>query len=760
MAVRLAFSGLAARFAFAALAARLALSRAAARAASSPAPWRRVFLDWMDGVEAGWAIPLLLIGFIAVWFGFLLIAYIDGDLHSDVLETWTLGRSLEWGYSKHPPLMGWVARAWSSVFPLTNWSFQLMSLVNSAIALWAVDLITRRFARGDKRIVVLLLLMLMPIYQFHAQRFNANTVLLATWPIATYCFLRSFETRQIRWAIAAGLTAALAMLGKYYSVFLIVSFAFAAIFHPQRRAYFLSWAPWVSIGAGFVALVPHLQWLVETGAPPFAYALARHTGKAFAPSLIEASFFILGVAMIMAIPAVIWGLMAGSKNRLQESSHDFLRAMKPGLLLLLLVSIGTIVFPAITSVGLGADMPPLWALQGLFLFVIVMVCSTSLPIERFYLVNLAATVTGIAVAAVLVAAPVHALYRNLHPLHEGRNFYALAAAELTRQWHEQSDVALPIVGGDDGLAFAMAFYSSDHPVYEERLILPNTERLSPDTTFSQGWAALCYDGDAACTDAMERTAARAPRFVKTEFVVRSTLLGQPGASQRFAALLVPPADEKMITPQPSPDLPAVSSDGGAVMSRQDELPPLISSGSEERPSDYALRPSLFPIPGREGDRKRVRRGVLPASPAPAAPAAAAAAAADQQLNWPNPAPAATARDGYARWPVPTTACTLHPGGPGCAPAQRAQTAAVSRNAGAKTGAGVCGGNGPTDRRGNARLEQTVSQQSLPLSARLRRQWCDLSDSVDRFWRRDRAPAAVPEPQRRRIQTSSGVPSRG
>jgi 4-amino-4-deoxy-L-arabinose transferase-like glycosyltransferase len=169
----------------------------------------------MDGIEAGWAIPLLLIGFVAVWQAFLAIAYFGGDLHPDVLETWTLGRSIEWGYSKHPPLMGWIARAWTSVFPLSNWSFQLMALTNSAIALWMVDLISLRFARGDKRLVVLLLLMLLPTYQFHAQRFNANTVLLATWPLATYCFLRSFEARHFGWAVAAGATAALAMLGKY-----------------------------------------------------------------------------------------------------------------------------------------------------------------------------------------------------------------------------------------------------------------------------------------------------------------------------------------------------------------------------------------------------------------------------------------------------------------------------------------------------------------------------------------------------------------
>jgi 4-amino-4-deoxy-L-arabinose transferase-like glycosyltransferase len=526
----------------------LAFSERAARSGISPARWRRPFLIWMDGIEAGWAIPLLLIGFIAVWLAFLSIAYFGGDLHPDVLETWTLGRRIEWGYSKHPPLMGWVARAWTSVFPLNNWSFQLMALTNSAIALWAVDLITRRFARGDKRIVVLLLLMLLPTYQFHAQRFNANAVLLAAWPIATYCFLRSFETREIRWAIAAGATAALAMLGKYFSVFLIVSFLFAAICHPQRRAYFASFAPWVSMVAGVVALAPHLHWLATTGAKPFAYALALHAGKALGPALVEALLFILGVALVLALPTATWVLIAG--NRLKRLSQDF-RAMNAGLLLLFLVSVGTIVFPAITSIGLRADMPPIWALQGLFLFPILIVCGASYSIERFHSVNLAVLVVGIAVVAVVVVAPVHALYRNINPLHEGRNFYQLSAMELTRQWHWLSDEALPTVGGDDGLAFATAFYSPDHPVYEERLVFPNTERSRPQTTFGRGWAALCFDNDTNCIALMERTAATAYRYVRSEFVLESTLLGQPGATQGFTALIVPPSIEGTITPLPA-----------------------------------------------------------------------------------------------------------------------------------------------------------------------------------------------------------------
>ena len=523
-------------------------SAMAARSENAPARWRRPFLKWLDGIEAGWAVPLLLVGFVSIWLAFLSIAYLNGDLHPDTLETWTLGRRFEWGNPKHPPLMGWVARAWTSVFPLTDWSFQVLTMTNSAIALWSVDLISRRFVRGDKRVVVLLLLMLLPTYQFHAQRFNANTVLLAIWPLATYCFLRSFETRHVAWAAAAGATAAIAMLGKYYSIFLIGSFAFAAIVHPKRREFFASLAPWVSATVGLAVLGPHLYWLATTGAEPFGYALVVHGGVAFGPSLIEALFFLLGLAAAMAIPAVTWVMIAG--YRLRRFPVDF-RAMNSGLLLLFLVCAGTIAFPVITAVTLGTDLPSLWALQGLFLFGVLIVCGTSYSIERFYSVNLAVLVMGIALVAVIVAAPIHAVYRNSHPFEEGRNFYRLSALELTRQWHELSDEPLPAVSGDDALAFATAFYSPDHPVYARPFAYQYTSGLPRKMTLEKGWAAMCFVGQDDCNDWMGKAAARASRFNRSEFVVQSTLLGRLGASRRVTALIVPPRNEEIITPSPA-----------------------------------------------------------------------------------------------------------------------------------------------------------------------------------------------------------------
>src|SRR5260370_2763483 len=137
--------------------------------------------------------------------------------------------------------------------------------------------------------------------------------------------------------------------------------------------------------------------------------------------------------------------------------------MNPGLLLLLLLSVGTIVLPMLTCVWLGADMPPNWALQGLFLFAILIVCGTSYPIERFYSVNLAVLVIAIAMVAAFVVAPVHPLYPITLPLNEGRNFYHLSAMELTLQCRAQSAIVRPTLAAATASPSPFPSYNPAHP---------------------------------------------------------------------------------------------------------------------------------------------------------------------------------------------------------------------------------------------------------------------------------------------------------
>jgi hypothetical protein len=210
--------------------------------------------------------------------------------------------------------------------------------------------------RGDKRVIVILLLMLLPAYQFHAQRFNANTVLLAVWPLATYCFLRSFETRTLLWSAAAGVLCAVAMLGKYYSIFLIAGFAIAAIAHPQRRSYLTLESPMGLDHCGLIALAPHLHWLATTGAMPFQYAVDAHSGWTFSGALWEVAMFFAGIGGYLAIPAIALLLMTLAHLRTFAGN---LHQLDSGLLLLAIIFTVTITLPAIVAIVLVTDLPPL-----------------------------------------------------------------------------------------------------------------------------------------------------------------------------------------------------------------------------------------------------------------------------------------------------------------------------------------------------------------------------------------------------------------
>lgn len=170
--------------------------------------------------------------------------------------------------------------------------------------------------------------------------------------------------------------------------------------------YFSSWAPWASALAGLIVLGPHIHWLATSGAAPFAYAMQVHGGVPFGPSFLEAGAFLLGIAATVALPAFVWMLSAG--RRLSLFGADF-RAMNPGLQLLFWIFVGTVALPTLVAIVVGTDMPSLWALQGLFLLAILVVCGASYTLERLYVVNLVVMVGAIAAVAIIVAAPIHAI---------------------------------------------------------------------------------------------------------------------------------------------------------------------------------------------------------------------------------------------------------------------------------------------------------------------------------------------------------------
>ena len=131
-------------------------------------------------------------------------------------------RDLAWGY-KHPPLAaGWSCGCGSACFRVAEWSYYLLAMLMPTLALWIVWRLSADYLDVEKRVVGLALLTLVPFFNFHALKFNVNTVLMPLWA-ATTLVVPALATRRAAalYAALAGVGAAACMLGKYWSIFLL-----------------------------------------------------------------------------------------------------------------------------------------------------------------------------------------------------------------------------------------------------------------------------------------------------------------------------------------------------------------------------------------------------------------------------------------------------------------------------------------------------------------------------------------------------------
>lgn len=502
---------------------------------AAAAPLLRGINWWYDHERDGRALRIALLLFVVAWTVFGIVAYASIDLHSDPLEAYAWGRHPTGGTYKHPPLTAWVPALWFAIFPAADWSFQLLAVANAALALYFVDLIARRYLSGDKRLLVLLLLLLMPFYQFHGQRFNANTVLLSTWPIATYCFLRAFESRGVLWSIAAGAMAGVAMLGKYYSIYLVGAFVVAALAHPARWTYLKSPSPWISAAVGLLVLSPHLAWLRTAPATPFDYAYSVHGKTTTAQAIEAAGGYLIGAIGYVAIPVIAY-LLAVRPDR--RTLRDALWPADPDRRMLVLLLAGMVLLPVLTAPLIGLEITSLWSMSAWFLLPIVLLAPASAILPRFRAVHLALAVVLIT-AGVLLASPVLAWRNHFHDK-DDRAYFRPVADEVARQWRAATDQPLRIVTSTIDLAAALTFYHPDHPDSVPVLALRLAPWVTAERLAREGFLAVCPITNNDCLEMAIRRSASEPGARRSEFDAARVFLGDPGKPQRFVAVVVPP----------------------------------------------------------------------------------------------------------------------------------------------------------------------------------------------------------------------------
>jgi dolichyl-phosphate-mannose-protein mannosyltransferase len=478
---------------------------------------------------------VVLLVYVVLWTLYGAIAKGSQDIHADMSEQFVLSRELALGYDKHPPLTILIVRLWFAVFPAADWAYYLLAMANAAVALWIAWRLCARFLAGDKRVLGLALLMFVPFFNFHALKFNANTVLMPLWAGTTLLFLRSFETRRVLDAALAGLCAAAAMYGKYWSAVLLLGLAIAALADPRRASYFCSPAPWITVLVGGAAIAPHLIWLIANDFTPFSYAVLVHGEASSASALWSALGYLVGSVAYVCVPLLIIFVVARPSRK---ALAEMVWPAAPERRLAAAAFWATLLLPALVAPAIGVRLTSLWSMSTWTLLPVMLLSSPLVVIGRTNAAR-AVAVASVFPLVMIVLAPAigFAIHRGV-AASEGHS--SLLAEPVERLWRETTDRPLKLFASTDIFTYGVPFYLSSHPTAVHVLELAATPqeeaRIAKD-----GVALLCPMSAPACVAAANARAARSRAGKRSEIEVSRHYLANEGSSARYLVIAIPPA---------------------------------------------------------------------------------------------------------------------------------------------------------------------------------------------------------------------------
>jgi len=474
------------------------------------------------------AVLVSLAGYLVLWTIYGTIAKSSQGLHPDMTELIAWSRDLAWGY-KHPPLAALIVRLWFGVFPLAEWSYYLLAMLMPTIALWIVWRLSADYLDIEKRIVGLALLMLIPFFNFHALKFNVNTVLMPAWAAATFWFLRSYKTRSPIYAALAGVGAAACMLGKYWSVFLLAGLAVAALIDKRRAGYFRSAAPWLTVVAGLAVLAPHLVWLYQHDFAPFGYAMYLHGNKPLAGTAISVLGYLAGSAGYVAIPVIIV-LAAARPGR--ATIADMIWPADAERRLTAAAFWGPLLLPAVGALASGTEIASLWSMAAWTLLPVLLLSPPAVTLREIDTRRILAACVAVPLIMLIAAPAIAIMMQRSGPAPEAAHAQLLAN-QVERAWHEATPQPLRYVGGE--LAHGVIAYAQDRPRALLDLPQPSDAELA-----KSGMALVCFAEDANCRQAADALAARIGPSRRIESEIVRNFLGFSGKPQRYTILIVPP----------------------------------------------------------------------------------------------------------------------------------------------------------------------------------------------------------------------------
>lgn len=477
-----------------------------------------------DYSRARQSLLLLIAAHVVAMTLFPTIARLPGPVWDDMMEAWAWGQQFQLGYYKHPPLYAWISGLWFKILPRTDASYYALSALNIGAGLAGVWRLSGLLLRGYTRLSAVSLLFFAPSYHYLATNFNANTILLSIWPWTAYFFVKSLQTNSWQDGIAFGTLCGCALLGKYYSILLLLSCFLAALLHPRRWTYFRSTAPYCAVGACATVFAPHAWWAFNSGLPTVAYALSKcarpmqvNTYNAISTGLVAIVANTLGTAILLMV------LGRRSMVLVRRLWHFW---KSPQYAWLMMLGFGPIVLTLALGIVGYVKVAPNFLIPTVYILplLVLIAIGPALTPRRAYAIMVAAALFMVFALAV---SPIVAYASVTLRLDDRARISPEVAMVATEFWHEEVEAPIRIAAGTEAFSLALPFYSADGPAEFTHFSMQQAPWITPERVAREGMVSVCVATDTACLEQAKRyetaeTKRRRRVFQKSFWGVRGT----------------------------------------------------------------------------------------------------------------------------------------------------------------------------------------------------------------------------------------------
>ncbi len=397
----------------------------------------------------------------------LFAALINTGQFGDNIEQFNWAHSFEWGYYKHPPLPTWLLRFFTLALGQSPYETYLLGFIClAATGVLTHDIARRLLGLPVANFAIVLWSLQIP-FNWRAQVYNHNTLLVLTVALTVWCLLNALSREQRRWWLATGFAAGLSLLSKYQALVPLAGMMLALAL--QGR---LKHTP-TRIGLLLAALVatcviaPHLSWLIDHDFQTLLYA-SRHDQHL---NLLErnvgtASFFVnqlrFLVPALMCVTLVSLIKARRPINLLASNNHN--TPSPESLSVTKAWMFGLLGFPVIVlmlmSLGRGVALQNHWGMQSLQF------------LSLWLALRIYANLRPSANSLLTIAAVIHLVYMAIYahaPFATKRHFFDLyypskaLVQRVDRTWQAQTNCPLNIVSGQAYAAGLYSAYSAQHP---------------------------------------------------------------------------------------------------------------------------------------------------------------------------------------------------------------------------------------------------------------------------------------------------------